>query len=31
MKTLDRWINEPQLHMVEKDKITFQVLPKTDF
>jgi hypothetical protein len=31
MKTLDRWINEPQLHIVEKDRITFQVLPKTDF
>lgn len=31
MKTLEKWINEPISYELKKDKITFQVLPKTDF
>lgn len=31
MKTLEKWINEPMSYELKKDKITFQVLPKTDF
>ena len=31
MEIFKKWINEPKLYKLEKDKITFQVLPKTDF
>lgn len=31
MYTLKKWINEPKIHELKDNTITFQVLPKTDF
>lgn len=31
MYKLDKWINKPDEHNITQDKVTFKVLPKTDF